>query len=191
MSRGSRLRFFFGSLFSLIAPQKIVADVLHVNDEITESDHDRSHIGAVNRCLANTVIARAGSYGERVMRRLIANMNPTLRGFIIILAICGVIVALSLYQTLTALYLIARIAFFIAIAVFVFMVWRERRGEISMWSNRAQTVFYGAAILIVADLGAFFWRGVHGMDGVVFFVVLALGLFSMWRVWRDEHRYSL
>jgi small-conductance mechanosensitive channel len=124
------------------------------------------------------------------MKRFWLDMNPTLRGFIIILAICGVIVALSLYQTLTALYLIARIAFFIAIAVFVFMVWRERRGEISMWSSRAQTVFYGAAILIVADLGAFFWRGVHGMDGVVFFVVLALALFSMWRVWKDEHTYA-
>ena len=61
------------------------------------------------------------------MKRFFLNMNPTVRGFLIILAITGVIVALSLYQTLTALYLIARIAFFIAIAVFIFMVWRERR----------------------------------------------------------------
>lgn len=124
------------------------------------------------------------------MKRFFADMNPTLRGFLIILAITGVIVALSLYQTLAALYLIARIAFFIAIAVFVFMVWRERRGEISLWSARAQTVFYGAAVLIVVDLGAFFWRGIHGLDGLVFFAVLALGLFSMWRVWKDERRYS-
>src|SRR6266536_3518289 len=118
------------------------------------------------------------------MKRLFTEMNPTLRGFLIILAITGVIVALSLYQTLTALYLIARIAFFIAIAVFVFMVWRERRGEISMWGSRPQVVFYGAALLIVADLGAYFWRGIHGLDGIAFFAVLALCLFSMWRVWK-------
>ena len=125
------------------------------------------------------------------MKRFWNDMNGTLRGFIIILAITGVVVALSLYQTLTALYLIARIAFFIAIAVFIFMIWRERRGEISMWSTRAQFVFYGAAILAVVDLGVFFWKGIHGVDAIAFFVVLGLSLFSMWRVWKDERRYSL
>lgn len=125
------------------------------------------------------------------MKRLFTDMNPTLRGFLIILAITGVIVALSLYQTLEALYLIARIAFFIAIAVFIFLMWRERRGEISTWSARSQTVFYGAALLIVADLGVFFWRGISGPDALAFFVVLGLCLFSMWRVWKDEHSYGL
>jgi hypothetical protein len=124
------------------------------------------------------------------MKRFFADMNPTVRGFMIILAITSVIVALSLYQTLQALYLIARIAFFIAIAVFIFMVWRERRGEISTWSTRAQIVFYGAAILIVVDLGVFFWRGISGPDALAFFVVLGIGLFSMWRVWKDERTYA-
>jgi hypothetical protein len=124
------------------------------------------------------------------VKRFWLDMNPTLRGFLIILAICGVVVALSLYSTLAALYAIARIAFFIAIAVFIFLVWRERRHDISMWSARAQTVFYGAAVLIVVDLGVFFWRGIHGLDALAFFVVLALGLFSMWRVWKDEHTYA-
>ena len=125
------------------------------------------------------------------MRRFVADMNPTARGFLIILAITGLIVALSLYQTLTALYLIARVAFFIAIAVFVFLVWRERRSEISSWSTRSQTVFYGAALLIVTDLGVFFWRGISGPDALAFFVVLGVCVFSMWRVWRDEHSYGL
>ncbi len=125
------------------------------------------------------------------MKRLFTEMNPTLRGFLIILAITGVIVALSLYQTLAALYVIARIAFFIAIAFFIFLMWRERRGEISTWSARAQVVFYGAALLIVADLGVFFWRGISGPDALAFFAVLVLCLFSMWRVWRDEHSYGL
>ena len=125
------------------------------------------------------------------MKRFWLDMNPTIRGFLIILAITGVVVALSLYSTLAALYAIARIAFFIAIAFFLFLVWRERRGEISLWSARAKTVFYGAAILVVIDLGFFFWRGIHGIDALAFFIVLALGLFSMWRVWKDEHSYSL
>ena len=118
-------------------------------------------------------------------------MNPTLRGFLIIAAITAAIVALSLYSTLAALYLIARIAFFLAIAFFVFLVWRERRAEIASWSARAQIVFYGAALLIVADLAVFFWRGISGPDALAFFVVLALAIFSMWRVWKDEHSYGL
>jgi small-conductance mechanosensitive channel len=125
------------------------------------------------------------------MRRSFGEINPTVRGFLIILAITGLIVALSLYQTLAALYLIARIAFFIAIAFFVFLMWRERRSEIASWSRRAQIVFYGAAALIVADLGVFFWRGISGPDALAFFVVLGLSIFSMWRVWRDEHSYGL
>lgn len=125
------------------------------------------------------------------MKRFLGDMNPTLRGFLIVLAITGVIVALSLYETLAALYLIARIAFFIAVAVFIFLLWRERRGEIATWSARARAVFYGAALLVVVDLGVFFWRGISGPDAVAFFVVLGLSGFSMWRVWRDEQRYGL
>jgi small-conductance mechanosensitive channel len=125
------------------------------------------------------------------MKRFFADMNPTVRGFLIILAITGLIVVLSLYQTLAALYLVARIAFFIAIAVFIFLLWRERRSDISTWSRRAQAVFYGAAVLIVVDLGVFFWRGISGPDALAFFVVLGLSLFSMWRVWKDEHSYGL
>jgi hypothetical protein len=125
------------------------------------------------------------------MRRALADMNPTLRGFLIIAVIAVVIVALSLEQTLAALYLIAGVAFFLAIAFFVYLVWRERRGDISTWSTRAQAVFYGAAVLIVADLGVFFWRGVSGPDALAFFVVIGLCGFSMYRVWRDEHSYGV
>jgi len=125
------------------------------------------------------------------MRRLISDMNPTLRGFLIILAITGVIVGLSLYQTLAALYVIARIAFFLAVAFFIFLLWRERRSDIATWSTRARAVFYGAAALIVFDLGVFFWRGISGPDALAFFVVLGIAGFSMWRVWTDEHRYGL
>ena len=125
------------------------------------------------------------------MRRFFGDMNPTLRGFLIITLIAVVIVALSLEETLTALYVIAGIAFFLAVAFFVYLVWRERRGDIASWSARAQAVFYGAALLIVADLAVFFWRGISGPDALAFFVVLALAGFSMYRVWRDEHSYGM
>jgi hypothetical protein len=116
-------------------------------------------------------------------------MNPTVRGFLIILLVTAVIVALSLERTLSALWILARVAFFLAIAFFVFLTWRERRAMIAAWSTRSQVVFYGAALLIVADLGVYFWRGISGPDALAFFVVLGGAGFSMWRVWRDEHRY--
>jgi small-conductance mechanosensitive channel len=116
-------------------------------------------------------------------------MNPTLRGFLIILVITGAIVVLSLEKVLTALWLLATIAFFLALAFFVYLMWRERRAEIAAWSARSQVVFYGAAILIVVDLAVYFWRGASGPNAVAFLVVLGICGFSMWRVWRDEHRY--
>ncbi len=117
-------------------------------------------------------------------------MNPTLRGFLIIALIAGVIVVLQLYQTLVALSIIARIAFILAIAFFVYLVWRERREEISEWSTRAQTAFYGAAILMIVDIGVFSFLGASGLDAVAFVLVLGLCGYAMWRTWRQEHTYS-
>jgi uncharacterized membrane protein YhhN len=127
------------------------------------------------------------------VKRFWSDMNPTLRGFLIIAVIAAVIVALSLEQTVESLYLLARIAFFLAIAFVVYLFWRERRGDISSWSRRAQLTFYGAAALVVADLAVFFWPGreTAGLDAVAFLLVLAIAGFSMWRVWRDEHSYGL
>jgi hypothetical protein len=124
------------------------------------------------------------------VRRLIADMNPTLRGFLIIALVAGVIVVLQLYQTLVALSILARIAFLLAVAFFVYLAWRERRGEISEWSTRARTAFYGAAILIVVDIGLFTFAGASGLDAVAFVLVLALSACAMWRTWRQEHPYS-
>jgi hypothetical protein len=117
-------------------------------------------------------------------------MNPTLRGFLVLALIALVVVVLQLEATLVALSLILRVAFFLAIAFFVYLVWRERREEIAAWGRRSRAVFYGAALLIVADLGMLLVRGVAGLDAFAFFVVLGLAGFSMWRVWRDEHTLS-
>ena len=46
---------------------------------------------------------------------------------------------------------------------------------------------YGA--LIVFAVGYYILNGAVGLDAVAFLVILALGAFSMFRVWRDQHRY--
>ena len=121
------------------------------------------------------------------MRRVFGDMNPTLRGFLIILVIAALVFALSLETALFSLLALARIAFFLAIAFFVYLLWRERRGEISLWSRRAQAVFYGSALLIVVDVGVYFWRGAAGLDALAFVLVLGLSGYAMFRTWRQEH----
>jgi hypothetical protein len=121
-------------------------------------------------------------------------MNPTVRGFVIIALIALVVVVLQLYQTLVALGLLLRIAFFLAIAFVLYLLWRDRvRHDVETWSTRARWVFYGAAALIVADLAVVFWpddRPTSGFDALAFVLVLGCSGFAMWRVWRDQHTYS-
>ena len=116
-------------------------------------------------------------------------MNPTLRGFALIALVSGLIVVLQLQSTLVAVSALVQIAFLIAVAFFVYLVWRERRHAISMWPARARTAFYGAAVLVVADIGAFWYDRPSGPDALAFFLVLGIGAFAMWRIWRDQHRY--
>jgi phage shock protein PspC (stress-responsive transcriptional regulator) len=123
------------------------------------------------------------------MSRFFSRINPTLRGLLILAVIAGLIVVFQLEQTLVALQTLARVAFLLAIAYFIFLVWRERREGISMWSPRAQIVFYGAAVVAVADVGVYWWGGAVGYQILAFVAVLALCGLAMWRTWRDQHRY--
>jgi small-conductance mechanosensitive channel len=117
--------------------------------------------------------------------------RPTLRGFLIIGLIVLVVVVLNLYTTVLAIGMLLSIAFFLAIAFFIYLVWRERREEISSWSARERVVFYGSALLIVAALGLYFWHGWPGYEQLGFIGVIACSGFAMWRVWRDRHSYRL
>jgi uncharacterized membrane protein YhhN len=119
----------------------------------------------------------------------VSRINPFVRGMLIVAAISAVVVVLKLQATLTALFLIARIAFLLAIAFFIYLLWREHRHEISMWPTRARWVFYSAAVLIVADIAAISFLHETGPDAVVFVVVLAISAFAMWRTWKDQNTY--
>jgi small-conductance mechanosensitive channel len=123
------------------------------------------------------------------VKRFFADMNPTIRGFLIIVAICVAVVVLQLQASVISLLLLVRIAFFLAIAFFIYLVWREHRGDIATWPARARTVFYGSALLIVVDFGVWFARGVSGRDALAFFLVLGLCGYAMFRVWKDQRTY--
>jgi len=124
------------------------------------------------------------------MRRFLAD-RPTLRGFLIIALIALAVVVLNLYTAVIAIGMLLRIAFFLAIAFFIYLFWRERRDEIGTWSLRERVVFYGSALLIVGALGLYFWHGWPGYEQLGFIGVVACAGFAMFRVWRHRHSYRL
>ena len=110
---------------------------------------------------------------------------------LIIAAIALAIVILNLETSLSTAALLVRVAFFLAIALAAYMLWRDfGRREIGLWPARAQWVFYGAVGLFVVDLGWWFVVGLSGLDALVFFVVAAACVYAAFRTWRDQHRYG-
>jgi hypothetical protein len=120
------------------------------------------------------------------------DINPTARGFAILVVIAAAITAFQLQVGLEVIILFLQVLFLLAIAYVIFMLWRRRRDEIAMWSGRSRVVFYGGAGLVLADIGVAFtpWFPEGGLESVVFLLVLAAGAYAMWRVWRDEHTYG-
>jgi hypothetical protein len=120
------------------------------------------------------------------MKRFFADMNPTLRGFLLIAVIAALIVALSLQSAVGTLFLIAQVLLLVVLVVFLYRLWRSRRSQIGMWPRRAQIVFYGSAFLILADLVGYTFFASGGIDAIAFLAVLVLCGFAMLRVWRDQ-----
>jgi hypothetical protein len=120
------------------------------------------------------------------------NVNPTVRGFLIIIAVAAAITALQLQVALDAVLIVLRVLFLIAIGFLLYTLWRNNRTEIEVWPRRAQVVFYGAAVLGVVDVAAAFVTDFPsgGLEALVFFLVLAACAFAMIRVWRDQHSYG-
>jgi uncharacterized membrane protein (DUF4010 family) len=121
---------------------------------------------------------------------MFSRMNPTLRGFLIVGLIALVVVVLNLYVALASLFLIAQVAFFLAIAYFVYLLWRDRREDIETWPTRAKFAFYGGALLIVVAIGAFIIDRPAGLPALAFVLIVGISAFAMWRTWRDQHSYS-
>jgi hypothetical protein len=122
----------------------------------------------------------------------VSRINPTLRGFLIIILIAGVITLLNLQIALNSLLLIAQVAFFLAIAFFLYLLWRDRREEIGMWDTRARVVFYGAVALAVANLGISILTAYPqgGLQTLGFIGVFVACGYSLWRIWRQQHTYG-
>ena len=122
------------------------------------------------------------------MRRFL--QNRTARGLAIVALIALAVVVLSLEPVLAVTGGLLRIGFFLAIAFFLFLVWRERRGDLEAWSDRSRRVFYGAIALAVLDIGAAIGLSPTGGDAIAFFAVLGLCAWALVRTWRAEHTYA-
>ena len=116
--------------------------------------------------------------------------NRMVRGLAIVALIALVVVALSLEPVLASIGGLLQIGFFLAIAFFLFLMWRERRGDLEAWSERSRRVFYGAIVLAVADIGGLIGLAPTGPDAIAFFVVLGCSAWAVVGTWRAEHTYG-
>ena len=121
------------------------------------------------------------------MRRLWE--NRFLRGLAVVALVSAAIVALSLESAVLTAGALMSVAFFLAIAFFLFLLWRERRADIEEWSDLSRRTFYGAIVLAVVTIGALIALSPSGMDAIAFFVIIACCGWAVWRIWRREHRY--
>jgi len=119
------------------------------------------------------------------------NVSPLVRNLLILGVISLAIVVLNQETSLVTAALLLRVAFFLAIAVTAYLMWRDfGRREISLWPGRQQWVFYGAVGLFVVDLGWFFVVGVSGADALAFFLVAGACVYAAVRTWLDQTRYG-
>jgi hypothetical protein len=123
------------------------------------------------------------------MRRLWGRVPPLARGIVLVAIAAAVVVALSLESVLATVGGLLQIAFFLAVAFFLFLLWRERRGDLEAWSDWNRKVFYAAIVLAVVDVGMLIGLHPSGPDAFAFFVVLGACAYVLVRVWRLEHRY--
>ena len=124
------------------------------------------------------------------MRRLWDRIPPLARGIGIVALLALVVVVLQLQAVVATVGGLLRIAFFLAIAFFLFLLWRERRGDFEVWSDWNRRLFYGAIILAVVAIGLMIGYGLPGSrDALALVLTLAACAFVVFRTWRLEHRY--
>jgi hypothetical protein len=87
------------------------------------------------------------------MRGLWDRIPALARALGIVAVIAGIVVVLSLEPVVATVGGILQIAFFLAVALFLFMLWRERRGDLEAWSDWNRKLFYAAVVLAVVAFG--------------------------------------
>jgi hypothetical protein len=124
------------------------------------------------------------------MREIWDRIPRLARGLGILAIVAVVVVVLSLEPVVATVGGILRIAFFLAIAFFLFLLWRERRGDLEAWSDWNRKLFYASIVLAVVAIGLAIGYGLPGTrDAFALVVVLIACAYVLVRVWRAEHRY--
>ena len=123
------------------------------------------------------------------MRRFWSRIPPLARGLGIVALVAAVVVVLSLEEVVATVGGLLSIAFFLAVAFFLFLLWRERRGDLEVWSDWNRRLFYLAIVLAVVAIGMAIGLGVPGRDAFALVAVLAACAYVIVRVWRLEHRF--
>jgi small-conductance mechanosensitive channel len=126
----------------------------------------------------------------RHVRELWDRIPPLVRGLGIVALIAVAVVVLSLEPVLATVGGILRIAFFLAIAFFLFLVWRERRGDLESWTEWNRRVFYASIVLAVVAIGLAIGFGLReDRDAFALVIALLACAYALVRVWRAEHGY--
>lgn len=124
------------------------------------------------------------------MRELWDRIPPLARGLGIIGVVAVIVVVLSLEPVVATVGGILSIAFFLAIAFFLFLLWRERRGDLEAWTDWNRKLFYGSVVLAVVAIGLAIGYGLPGTrDAFALVLVVGACVYVIVRVWRTEHRY--
>jgi hypothetical protein len=124
------------------------------------------------------------------MRRLWDRTPPLARGLGIVAVIALIVVLLQLEAVVDTVGGLLQIAFFLAIAFFLFLLWRDRRGDLEAWSDWNRKLFYAAVVLAVVAIGLAVGYGLpESRDAFALVVVIGACAYVIVRVWRIEHRY--
>jgi predicted MFS family arabinose efflux permease len=123
------------------------------------------------------------------VRNLWDRVPALARGVLIVGAIAVVVVVLSLEPVIATVGGILQIAFYLAVAVFLFLLWRDRRGDLEAWSDWNRKLFYAAIVLAVVAIGLVIGYGLpESRDAFALVAVLGACVYVVVRVWRAEHR---
>ncbi|HEV2592619.1 MAG TPA: hypothetical protein VGU02_12080 [Gaiellaceae bacterium] len=101
------------------------------------------------------------------------------------------IVVLNAETALATASILLKVAFFLVIAVVLYMFWRDvARHEISTWPDRQMRVFYAAVALAILDAGWWIVRSPSGRNALISIVVAAICGYVGFTTWRAQRRYG-